>query len=217
MSEPDDPTPGPSRRGFLKAGSGSLIGLGLAPALLSKTAAAATPATKPAAAGAKGAPTVPTAMKINGKSYNLDLDSRATLLDTLREKLGLTGTKKGCNHGSCGACTVHVDGRRVNSCLTLAATCDGQEVTSIEGLAGEDGELHPVQAAFIQCDGYQCGYCTPGQIMSATALLKEGHAHSDQEIREFMSGNLCRCGAYPNIVDAVKMANQQMTGEGASK
>ena len=215
MSEPDDPTPGPSRRGFLKAGSGSLIGLGLAPALLSKTAQAAAPATKPAAAA--GVPTVPTNIKINGKPYQLDLDPRATLLDTLRENLGLTGTKKGCNHGSCGACTVHVDGRRVNSCLTLAATCDGQEVTSIEGLAGEDGELHPVQAAFIQCDGYQCGYCTPGQIMSATALLKEGHAHSDQEIREFMSGNLCRCGAYPNIVDAVKMANQQMTGEGASK
>ena len=215
MSEPDDPTPGPSRRGFLKAGSGSLIGLGLAPALLSKTAQAAAPATKPAAATA--VPTMATNIKINGKSYNLDLDPRATLLDTLRENLGLTGTKKGCNHGSCGACTVHVDGRRVNSCLTLAATCDGQDVTSIEGLAGEDGELHPVQAAFIQCDGYQCGYCTPGQIMSATALLKEGHAHSDQEIREFMSGNLCRCGAYPNIVDAVKMANRQMTGEGASK
>ena len=212
----DGPDPGPSRRGFLKAGSGSLIGLGLAPALLGRAADAA-PSTRPAAGpGAKGAPTVPTHLKINGKSYDLDLDSRTTLLDTLRENLGLTGTKKGCNHGSCGACTVHVDGRRVNSCLTLAATCDGQEVTSIEGIAGADGELHPVQAAFIQCDGYQCGYCTPGQIMSATALLKEGHAGSDEEIREWMSGNLCRCGAYPNIVDAVKMANQQ-TGEETSK
>jgi len=131
------------------------------------------------------------------------LDSRMTLLDALREHLGLTGTKKGCDQGACGACTVLLDGKRVLSCLTLAAQCDGREVRTIEGVAS-GGRLHPVQEAFVRHDGFQCGYCTPGQIMSAIALLDEGRAGSDEEIREFMSGNLCRCGAYPNIVAAIR-------------
>ena len=133
------------------------------------------------------------------------LESRVTLLDAVREHLGLTGTKKGCDQGACGACTVLLDGKRVLSCLVLAAQCDGRDVTTIEGLA-RDGQLHPVQEAFIRHDGFQCGYCTPGQIMSAVALLEEGRAGSDEEIREFMSGNLCRCGAYPNIVAAIREA-----------
>ena len=135
------------------------------------------------------------------------LDSRMTLLDALREHLGLTGTKKGCDQGACGACTVLLDGKRVLSCLTLAAQCDGREVRTIEGVAS-DGRLHPVQEAFVRYDGFQCGYCTPGQIMSAIALLDEGRAGSDEEIREFMSGNLCRCGAYPNIVAAIRAVAQ---------
>ena len=135
------------------------------------------------------------------------LDSRMTLLDALREHLGLTGTKKGCDQGACGACTVLLDGKRVLSCLTLAAQCDGREVRTIEGVAS-GGRLHPVQEAFVRHDGFQCGYCTPGQIMSAIALLDEGRAGSDEEIREFMSGNLCRCGAYPNIVAAIRAVAQ---------
>jgi xanthine dehydrogenase YagT iron-sulfur-binding subunit len=142
-------------------------------------------------------------LQVNGRERQLELDSRVTLLDALREHLDLIGTKKGCDQGACGACTVLVDGHRILSCLTLAAQCDGREVTTIEGLA-HDGELHPVQEAFIRHDGFQCGYCTPGQIMSAVALLDEGRAGSDEEIREFMSGNLCRCGAYPNIVAAIR-------------
>ena len=140
---------------------------------------------------------------VNETAHQLTLDSGTTLLDALREHLGLVGTKKGCDQGACGACTVHLDGKRVLSCLTLAAQCDGRTVTTIEGLA-RDGELHPMQAAFIRHDGFQCGYCTAGQIMSAVALLEEGRAGSDAEIREFMSGNLCRCGAYPNIVAAIR-------------
>ena len=141
---------------------------------------------------------------LNGEAVEATFDSRTTLLDLLRERMQLTGTKKGCDHGSCGACTVHLDGRRVLGCLTLAATLDGTEVTTIEGLADGD-ELHPVQSAFLRCDAYQCGYCTPGQIMSAVACTAEGHADgSPEEVREWMSGNLCRCGAYPNIVAAVR-------------
>jgi len=142
-------------------------------------------------------------LHVNGRQRLLQLDSRVTLLDALREHLGLIGTKKGCDQGACGACTVLADGKRILSCLTLAAQCDGREVTTIEGLA-QDGALHPVQEAFIRHDAFQCGYCTPGQIMSAVALLEEGRAKSDAEIREFMSGNLCRCGAYPNIVAAIR-------------
>jgi xanthine dehydrogenase YagT iron-sulfur-binding subunit len=148
------------------------------------------------------------ALRVNGYMRRLQLDSRVTLLDALREDLGLTGTKKGCDQGACGACTVLLDHKRVLSCLVLAAQCDGRDVTTIEGLA-KDHELHPVQEAFIRHDGFQCGYCTPGQIMSAVALLKEGRAGSDEEIREFMSGNLCRCGAYPNIVAAIREAAER--------
>ena len=144
-------------------------------------------------------------LRVNGCTRRLHLDSRMTLLDALREDLGLTGTKKGCDQGACGACTVLLDEKRVLSCLVLAAQCDGRDVTTIEGLA-KDQELHPVQEAFIRHDGFQCGYCTPGQIMSAVALLDEGRGGSDEEIREFMSGNLCRCGAYPNIVAAIREA-----------
>src|ERR1700722_2239417 len=150
-------------------------------------------------------------LTVNGKSERLVADPRVTLLDTLRDRLELTGTKKGCDRGACGACTVHVDGKRVLSCLTLAVMVQGKEITTIEGLAKEE-ELHPVQAAFIECDGFQCGYCTPGQIMSAVACINEGRTGSDGEIREFMSGNLCRCGAYPNIVDAIKVASAKMKG-----
>ena len=142
-------------------------------------------------------------LRVNGRARRLRLDSRVTLLDALRDELDLTGTKKGCDQGACGACTVLLDGKRVLSCLTLAAQSEGREVTTIEGLA-PDGRLHPVQEAFIRHDGFQCGYCTPGQIVSAVALLQEGRAGSDEEIREFMSGNLCRCGAYPNIVAAIR-------------
>jgi xanthine dehydrogenase YagT iron-sulfur-binding subunit len=142
-------------------------------------------------------------LHVNMRAWRLQLDSRVTLLDALRDHLDLTGTKKGCDQGACGACTVLLDGKRVLSCLALAAQCDGRAVTTIEGLA-PDGRLHPVQQAFIRHDGFQCGYCTPGQIMSAVALLEEGRAGSDEEIREFMSGNLCRCGAYPNIVAAIR-------------
>lgn len=142
-------------------------------------------------------------LEINGKKYPLSIDSRATLLDTLRERLGLTGSKKGCDHGQCGACTVLVDGRRINSCLALAAMCEGSKITTIEGLAKGD-KLHPMQAAFLKHDGFQCGYCTPGQICSAVGLINEGHAHTDAQIRELMSGNICRCGAYQNILMAIK-------------
>jgi xanthine dehydrogenase YagT iron-sulfur-binding subunit len=142
-------------------------------------------------------------LHVNMRAWRLQLDSRVTLLDALRDHLDLTGTKKGCDQGACGACTVLLDGKRVLSCLALAAQCDGRAVTTIEGLA-PDGQLHPVQQAFIRHDAFQCGYCTPGQIMSAVALLEEGRAGSDEEIREFMSGNLCRCGAYPNIVAAIR-------------
>jgi len=148
-------------------------------------------------------PEVAVTMRINGRSERLRADARMTLLDALRDRLGLTGTKKGCDQGACGACTVLVDGKRVLSCLTLAAKCDGREVVTIEGLAS-NGVRHPVQEAFIRHDAFQCGYCTPGQIMSAVGLLGEGRAVSDEDIREFMSGNICRCGAYTNIVAAIR-------------
>src|SRR3984893_2242046 len=142
-------------------------------------------------------------LQINGAERVLEIEPRVTLLDALREYSHLYGTKKGCDQGQCGACTVHVDGQRVLACLTLAAQVDGRAITTIEGL-GVNGTLHPVQEAFVRHDAFQCGYCTPGQIMSAVALLEEGRANSDAEIREFMSGNLCRCGAYPNIVAAIR-------------
>jgi xanthine dehydrogenase YagT iron-sulfur-binding subunit len=149
-------------------------------------------------------------LTVNGERREVEADTRSTLLDVLREHLGLTGAKKGCDHGQCGACTVLLDGRRVLSCLTLAASAQGRDVTTIEGLAKSDGELHPMQQAFIDNDAFQCGYCTPGQILSAVACVNEGHAGSDADIREYMSGNLCRCAAYPNIVAAVNQAKLVM-------
>jgi xanthine dehydrogenase YagT iron-sulfur-binding subunit len=145
---------------------------------------------------------VTVALRVNGTQHEVFLDARTTLLDLLREHLDLTGAKKGCNFGECGACTVHVDGQRVNGCLVLAASVGGREVTTVEGLA-ENGKLHPVQQAFIDHDAFQCGFCTPGQVMSAVALLREGHAGSPTEIREWMSGNLCRCASYLQIASAV--------------
>ncbi|MBS1664648.1 MAG: (2Fe-2S)-binding protein [Bacteroidetes bacterium] len=153
---------------------------------------------------------IPVSLTVNGAPYQVKVEARTTLLDLLREQLGLTGSKKGCDRGQCGACTVHVDGVRVNSCLSLAVTNDGKKVTTIEGLA--DGEnLHPMQEAFIRHDGFQCGYCTSGQIMSAVALLKEGRTASPEQISEFMSGNICRCGAYSNIVKAIQDVKNQLS------
>src|SRR4051794_7346857 len=154
----------------------------------------------------------PVMMRVNGQRHQIALDVRTTPLDALREHIGLTGSKKGCDHGQCGACTVMVNDRRVLSCLTLAASVEGQDVTTIEGLAKPDGTLHPMQQAFVDHDAFQCGYCTPGQIMSAVACFKESHTKSDAEIREYMSGNLCRCAAYPNIVDAINQAKSEMEG-----
>jgi xanthine dehydrogenase YagT iron-sulfur-binding subunit len=163
-------------------------------------------------AGSDGAPApgqeadlLPVVLTVNGKKHELKLDARVTLLDALREHLELTGTKKGCDHGQCGACTVLIDGRRINSCLTLAVMHHDQSITTVEGLAKGE-ELHPVQAAFIKHDAFQCGYCTSGQICSAVGLIAEGHAKTEDDVRELMSGNICRCGAYPNIVAAVREA-----------
>jgi xanthine dehydrogenase YagT iron-sulfur-binding subunit len=157
--------------------------------------------------------TVEVTLRVNGTDHQLAIEPRVTLLDALREYLGLFGTKKGCDRGECGACTVLVDGRRINACLTFAVMQEGREITTIEGLAQGD-ELHPVQAAFVERDAFQCGYCTPGQIISAVALLAEGHTGSEAEIREWMSGNICRCGAYPNIVAAIQQVatSQQVAG-----
>jgi xanthine dehydrogenase YagT iron-sulfur-binding subunit len=155
---------------------------------------------------------VPLTLTVNGVSHHLEVDARVTLLDALREHLRLTGTKKGCDHGQCGACTVLVDGRRIVSCLTLAVMKNGAEITTIEGLT-ENGQLHPLQQAFISRDGFQCGYCTPGQICSGVGLIAEGHAKTSDEIRELMSGNICRCGCYPNIVAAIEDVMQANSPE----
>ncbi|MBZ9848263.1 (2Fe-2S)-binding protein [Mesorhizobium sp. CA14] len=155
---------------------------------------------------------VVTTLRINKQRHELSLDPRTSLLDALRDHAGLTGTKKGCDHGQCGACTVLVDGKRVLSCLSFAVMNDGKEVTTIEGLASSDGKLHPMQQAFIDHDAFQCGYCTPGQIMSAIGCVNEGHAESENDIREYMSGNICRCAAYPNIVAAVLQARGETRG-----
>ena len=199
MSKPTDL----SRRDLLKSG-GAVTAVAAAELSLSREAEAA-----PAASGSS----VPAKLDINGRTYRLKLDGRATLLDTLRERIGLTGTKKGCDHGQCGACTVHVDGRPTLSCLTLAATVSGR-VTTIEGVGTAD-KLHPMQQAFIDADAFQCGYCTPGQIMSAVALANEGRALDAAEVREAMSGNLCRCSAYPQIVAAVLDGAAKMKGKPA--
>ena len=196
---PEEPKGRFSRRSFLSGlgATGFLAGA----ATLVQAAPSVSPA--PADTGAvDGSDAV--SLRVNGKGYNLGpLDPRATLLDTLRERIHLTGTKKGCDHGQCGACTVHINGRRVNSCLTFAVMHEGDEITTIEGL-GQPGNLHPMQAAFVEHDGYQCGYCTSGQIMSAVALLKEPIGPSDEDIKHAMAGNICRCGAYTNIVAAVR-------------
>ncbi|MFI2364606.1 (2Fe-2S)-binding protein [Promicromonospora sp. NPDC019610] len=197
---------GVSRRNFL---GGGLVAAAVTP-LLTGQADAAEATEGAAAASAGGAHQVTVRAAVNGNPVTVRVDPRATLLDTLRERLDLKGTKKGCDRGQCGACTVHVDGRRVLSCLTLAATAAGHEITTIEGLADGD-RLHPMQQAFVDHDGLQCGFCTPGQIMSAVALVDdEGGARSDDEIRERMSGNICRCSAYPRIVDAIRDAQQVM-------
>ncbi|HUN32406.1 MAG TPA: (2Fe-2S)-binding protein [Trebonia sp.] len=164
-------------------------------------------------AAVRGPQAGPAVLYVNGQEHGLRVEPRVSLLDALREHLGLHGSKKGCDQGTCGACTVWVDGRRVLACLTLALTCEGREVTTIEGLS-TDGSLHPMQAAFIDQDAFQCGYCTPGQIMSAVALLNEGHADDDTEIAEWMSGNICRCAAYPNIRAAIRDVRDGAGGEG---
>src|ERR1700681_1540618 len=179
-------------------------GVGLDPRL----SAAAQAVTSVSVLRPQGPQPIPVTLNVNGTPHALQLEPRVTLLDALRERLGLTGTKKGCDQGACGACTVLVAGRRVNACLTLAVMAQGKAITNIEGLADRD-KLHPVQAAFLQHDGFQCGYCTPGQIMSAVALLAERRATDEASVREWMSGNICRCGAYPNIVAAVRAAAGQ--------
>jgi len=195
-----------TRRKFIKQVAGTSAAIAIGPNLLS-AASLDQPEASSAAGGATDS--VKVKLKINGKDYALDVDPRVTLLDALRERLHLTGSKKGCDHGQCGACTVLVNGRRINSCLSLAVTHEGDEITTIEGLANGE-ELHPMQSAFIDHDGFQCGYCTSGQICSAVACVKEGHANSDDEIREWMSGNICRCGAYPNILAAIKEAKTKV-------
>jgi xanthine dehydrogenase YagT iron-sulfur-binding subunit len=179
-------------------------------AALPAVARAATPDAAPAQGTRSARDPLALSLRVNGKEHRLSLDVRTALLDALRENLGLTGAKKGCDHGQCGACTVLVDGRRVLSCLTLTAAVAGREITTIEGLAAPDGPLHPMQQAFVDHDAFQCGYCTPGQIMSAIGCVREGRARSDAEIREYMSGNLCRCAAYPNIVAAINQAKGLM-------
>jgi xanthine dehydrogenase YagT iron-sulfur-binding subunit len=191
-----------SRRSFLIATASSAALPAVARAASAKAVLAQDPRNVSAPIGL--------ALRVNGGERLVALDIRTTLLDALREHLGLTGSKKGCDHGQCGACTVLVDGRRVLSCLTLAASAEGRDITTIEGLAKPDGPLHPMQQAFIDHDAFQCGYCTPGQIMSAIGCVREGHASSDAAIREYMSGNLCRCAAYPNIVAAINQAKGLM-------
>jgi xanthine dehydrogenase YagT iron-sulfur-binding subunit len=192
-----------SRRNFLNVTASTA-----AMPLLARTLSAETAKAQAPAKGPRDPANV--TLTINNRRQQLSLDNRTTLLDALREHIGLTGTKKGCDQGQCGACTVLVDGRRVLSCLTLAVAVEGRAVTTIEGLAKADGSLHPMQQAFIDNDAFQCGYCTPGQILSAVACVNEGHAAHDAEIREYMSGNLCRCAAYPNILAAINQAKTAM-------
>jgi xanthine dehydrogenase YagT iron-sulfur-binding subunit len=208
----DDPQPcppDPTRRKFLLT-TGSSVAASLVGAYVPALANSAAGGSNSAAAGEgpniEG--TVPITLRINSKDHQLRVDPRTTLLDCIRETVALSGTKKGCDHGQCGACTVHVNGRRVLSCLNLAIMHDGDEITTIEGLGTPDA-LHPMQAAFLACDGYQCGYCTSGQIMSAVALLDEPCGPDDAAVKELMSGNICRCGAYANIVDAIQQVRKR--------
>ncbi|MDQ2780593.1 MAG: (2Fe-2S)-binding protein [Pseudomonadota bacterium] len=215
MSSPAEPPQPPQplnsggRRSFLRGSAlgGASIGLlaGCAPVPV-RTLQEADPARPEATAAVLGTSLTTIHLEVNGTRRTLAVEPRTTVVEALRDTLGLTGTKIGCNHGQCGACTVLMDGRRINSCLVLAVAADGSKITTIEGLHGPDGGLHPMQRAFAEHDAFQCGYCTPGQILSAVACIAEGHAGSEDEIREYMSGNLCRCGAYPNIVAAVVQA-----------
>lgn len=193
---------GLSRRMFMTA---SVSAAAVMPLVNSPTRAAQPAPAKPAEPRDLSA----VSMRINKQTYNLALDNRTSLLDALRDHVGLTGTKKGCDHGQCGACTVLIDGKRILSCLSFAVMNQGREITTVEGLALAEGELHPVQQAFVDHDAFQCGYCTPGQIMSAIGCINEGHAGSEDDIREYMSGNLCRCAAYPNIVAAIVQARDE--------
>jgi xanthine dehydrogenase YagT iron-sulfur-binding subunit len=203
-SDKKSSTPGFDRRSFIAGAAGSAV-----MPLTARSAVAA-----PSSAPAVQDPSLPVTvtLRVNGEEKSLSIDARTTVLDALREHAGLTGSKKGCDHGQCGACTVLIEGRRVLSCLTLALSAQGHDITTIEGL-GTDGRLHPMQQAFVDQDAFQCGYCTPGQIMSAVACVQEGHANSDDDIREYMSGNICRCAAYPNIVAAVKQAAPAMASQ----
>ena len=205
----DDPQscpPNPTRRKFLLT-TGSSVAATVVGAYVPALAKSTAGESDSALAGPNIEGAVPITLRINGKDHQLRIDPRTTLLDCIRETVALTGTKKGCDHGQCGACTVHVNGRRVNSCLTLALMHDGEEITTIEGLGAPEA-LHPMQAAFVAHDGYQCGYCTSGQIMSAVALLKEPCGPDDASVKELMSGNICRCGAYPNIVAAIQQVRK---------
>ncbi|AOB29949.1 oxidoreductase [Bordetella sp. H567] len=204
----DDGLNRPARRTFLAGIGAAGLSAGAAAHLVAEAAPQGASTTTdvplnhhPAASAPEG--TVPMRLSVNGQDHELNLDPRTTLLDALREHLQLTGTKKGCDHGQCGACTVHVNGRRVNSCLSFAAAHEGDTITTVEGL-GQPGRLHPMQAAFVAHDSYQCGYCTSGQIMSAVAMMREPWGPADADVREAMSGNICRCGAYPNIVAAIQ-------------
>jgi xanthine dehydrogenase YagT iron-sulfur-binding subunit len=205
--DPESCPPDPTRRKFLLTTGSSMAASLVAtyvPALANSAEESDSALTE---AGQNIEAAIPITLRINGKDHQLRIDPRTTLLDCIRETVALTGTKKGCDHGQCGACTVHVNGRRVNSCLTLALMHDGEEITTIEGL-GTPEALHPMQAAFVAHDGYQCGYCTSGQIMSAVALLKEPCGPDDASVKELMSGNICRCGAYPNIVAAIQQVRK---------
>ncbi len=212
-ADPERPpgSAGISRRTFLEGTAAAGVGMAMAPLLSDERSALASPSQGEVAGGRRGpaqnpdVPPVEITLNVNGADHTFTAEPRVTLLDALRERLHLTGTKKGCDLGQCGACTVHINGRPTLSCLALALMHQGERITTIEGLA-DGGNLHPVQAAFIEHDGFQCGYCTPGQIMSAAALIEEGHAQTPEEIRELMSGNICRCGAYAGIVAAVQQA-----------
>jgi xanthine dehydrogenase YagT iron-sulfur-binding subunit len=207
----DDPKsrpPSPTRRKFLLT-SGSSVAASLVAAYVPAHAmdAAEESDSNPTSSAPNIDGSVPITLRINGKDHSLHIDPRTTLLDCIRESIVLTGTKKGCDHGQCGACTVHVNGKRVLSCLNLALMHDGEEITTVEGL-GTPAAMHPMQASFVACDAYQCGYCTSGQIMSAVALLKEPCGPDDASVKELMSGNICRCGAYANIVEAIQQVRK---------
>ena len=203
----EDSTGRLTRRSFLSQIGAAGVTVTAAP-LVARAHSATAPAKTTTSATEKVESAVPITLSVNGESVRVEVDPRTTLLDALRETLSLTGTKKGCDHGQCGACTVHVNGRRINSCITLAIMHEGDSITMIEGL-GDPGNLHPMQASFVEHDGYQCGYCTSGQIMSAVALLKEPCGPADADVKELMSGNICRCGAYPNIVAAIQHVRQR--------